>query len=775
MTTLLYRIGRFSASRPLAMIAIWLAAAIAVVGLSNSVGRELEDSFSVPGLDSQIAVELLSQAHSDQAGLTARVVLTPTGGHGTFLGDPTAVADLRSAQERVAALPNVLGTTDTAALVADDAQLAIAEGVLSADGRIAVIVVQYPVLEDLAPADLDHLVATVEAERVDSSLQIEMGGDLFFAFDEPATNASELVGLAAAVVILLVSFGSVIAMGLPIGMALFGLALGVSSMSLVTYLIEIPSWAPDIGVMVGLGVGIDYALFIVTRHREFLARAMTVEESAGRAVATAGQAVVVAGGTVVIAILGLAVAGVPFVTAAGVAISCIVAIMVIASVTLLPALLGLAGPWIDRFGLHRRTARPIAGNSVSHDSMTVTPPRWLRWGDHVAGHAWPYAIGVTAVLLATAAPVLALRLGFPDEGTQPESATQRRAYDLVADGFGPGVNGPLLIAVDLTNGETDLAELTAAIGSDPGIVATTPAFVDESAGVATIIAYPTTSPQDDATVATIERLRSSVLPDALVGTGVSAHVGGQTATVSDVAGRVSERLPVFIVAVVILSFLLLMTVFRSVLVPLKAALMNLLSIGAAYGVLVMVFQWGWGAGLIGLESTVPIVSFIPMFMFAILFGLSMDYEVFLLSRVREEYLATGDNDWSVTHGLASTARVITSAALIMIAVFVGFVFGDDPTTKMFGLGLATAIFVDATVVRVILVPATMTLLGDANWWLPVWLDRLLPTIDIEGESGLPQPELAVVGSGTETGQLVGVHDRQDPHDLAVDNLGARGR
>jgi len=713
MSHALYRLGRFSARKPWRIIGLWLAISALVVGAAASFGRELEDSFEVPGLDSQQAVDLLSEARSAQAGLTARVVMTPLDTDTTFL-DPAPRAALAEARADLDGLANVLGTTE----------------MISDDGRIALVSLQYPVTEDLSPDDLEALKEAVTEARQDSILQVEAGGDLFFTFEEPETGTGELIGLVAAVVILLLAFGSVIAMGLPIGMALFGLAVGISSMSLITFLIDIPSFAPQMASMIGLGVGIDYALFLVTRHREFLFRGMTVEESVGRAVATAGQAVLFAGGTVVIAILGLAVAGVPFMTAAGVATSVIVLIMVLASITLLPAFLGLAGHWINRLGIHRRSGR---GSAIGSG--------WERWGRHVSAHAWAYAIGVTALLVALTSPVLGLQLGFPDEGTQPESRTERRAYDLVAEGFGAGINGPLVIAVDVAGDTSIVDPLVAALSGDVGVSVVAPAEVDIEAGVATIIAFPTTSPQDRATIETVERLRSEVFPRVLDGSTATAHVGGLTANFADIGGRVNDRLPYFIASVIGLSFLLLMFLFRSIVVPLKAALLNLLSIGAAYGVLVMVFQWGWGKELIGLETTVPIVSFIPMFMFAILFGLSMDYEVFLLSRVREEYAATGDNDRSVIAGLANTARVITSAALIMISVFGGFVLGDDPVIKMMGLGLATAILVDATIVRVVLVPATMKLMGDANWWLPAWLDRLLPTVDIDGEAGLPEPVL----------------------------------
>ena len=565
MSSILYRLGRFSARRHWLVIGTWLVAAVAVILASGAFGRDLEDSFAVPGLDSQQAVELLSAAQSDRAGLTARVVATPADG-ATFFDSAESRAALADLESSVAALPNVLGTSDPAGALADGPDAAASLGGVSADGRVALITVQYPVLEELDHGDLVNLKDAVAEIRAGSPLRIEMGGDLFFNFEEPENGTAELIGIIAAMVILLLAFGSLIAMGLPIGMAIFGLALGIASMSLVTYLIDIPSWAPQMGSMIGLGVGIDYALFLVTRHREFLARGMTVEESVGRAVATAGQAVIFAGGTVVIAILGLAVAGVPFMTAAGVATSVIVLIMVVASMTLLPAFLGLSGHWINRLGIHRR-----------HGAGTGVGNGWIRWGRHVSKHAWPYAIGVTALLVALTAPVLALQLGFPDEGTQPESRTERQAYDLVADGFGPGLNGPLVIAVDISEDPTVVASLAAAVAADPGIVTVAPPEVDTGAGVATLVAFPTTSPQDDATFETVQRLRAEVFPAVLGDSPATAHVGGQTANFGDVANRVTDRLPWFIAAVVLLSFLLLMVVFRSILVPLKAALLNLLS------------------------------------------------------------------------------------------------------------------------------------------------------------------------------------------------------
>jgi len=690
MSNLLYRLGRSAATRPCVAIGAWAVLALVVIASSVAFGRELEESFEAPGLDSYQAAELLTDAQAGEGGVTANVVLEAH----------DAAAQLPTVEAALDALPHVLGTSSSVA----------------PDGDIALVRVQYPAVEHLEASDLDNLKAAIADLRDESSLKLEAGGDLFFAFEEAPAGLGEVAGIVVAMIVLLIAFGSLVAMGLPIGMALFGLVIGITSMKLVTYLIDIPAWAPELAAMVGVGVGIDYALFLVTRHREHLAQGMPVAEAAGRALASAGQAVIFAGGTVVVAILGLLVAGIPFVTGGGVAISAMVLVMVLASVTLLPALLGLAG--------HRINGRRRRGDGAHRPSTG-----WYRWGAHVTRNATAYLVGGAVLMIALAAPVLALNLGFPDDGTKPETRTERRAYDLIADGFGPGANGPLVIAVDVSQDASVVTPLAEAVAADPGITSVGDPIVDLKAGVATLVAQPTTSPQDEATQETVRRLRSEVFPAVLHDTSATAHVGGQTATFADLGDRVQERMPRFVVAVLLLSFLLLTLLFRSVLVPLKAVLMNLLSVGAAYGVLVMVFQWGWAAGLIGVESTVPIVSFIPLFMFAILFGLSMDYEVFLLSRVREEYRRHGDNTRAVIAGIAGTGRTITAAALIMVAVFSGFILGSDPVVKMMGVGLATAILLDATAVRLVLVPATMKLLGNANWWLPRWLDRLLPELD----------------------------------------------
>ncbi|MCL8017352.1 MMPL family transporter [Streptomyces sp. AS02] len=751
----LLRLGASAARRPWRVIAAWLVVATLAVLAAVAFGGRNADSITAPGLDSQRAAELIERAGTGQEGMTAQVVVTPLDGAATFFDHDSARTALTRLQTEVKRLPHVLGASDPAGALDAGGDTAVRGGLVSADGRIAVVRVQYPDQSRLSAEDLDALVDLGDRLRAELPLRIEMGGNLFYAFSDPDGGASELIGLLAAAAILFLAFGSLVAAALPIGMAVFGLTVGVATMTVLAGVTDVPTFAPVLGSMVGLGVGIDYALFVLARHREYLARGLDPHEAAGRAVATAGRPVVFAGGTVVVSILGLAVANVPFMTVGGFAVSIVVLIMVVASVTLLPAFLGAAGPRLARAGRIGRIGRALQTGKPGRlarrrDPVAGAAPAvgWRRWIGHVSRHPMPYAVGAAGLLLTATLPVLGLRVGLPDDGSLPHSRTERRAYDLVAEGFGPGTNGPLVIAADPAGDPGVLDRLVATVAADPGIASVAPTHIDRATGIATLVVFPTTSPQDEATADTIVRLRTDVLPTAIGHGPARAHVGGAAASLSDVGQRTSERLPVFVAAVLAMSFLLLTLVFRSVLVPLKAVLLNLLSIGAAYGVMIAVFQWGWGGTLIGLEATVPIVSFIPMFLFAILFGLSMDYEVFLLSRVREEYLRTGDNGTAIVEGVSGTARIITSAALIMVAVFLSFAVAEDPSTKMFGLGLATAIFIDATVVRMVLVPATMTLLGRTNWWLPRWLDRLLPrgpvgTDDTEPESTgeAPRPRL----------------------------------
>ncbi|GAA1411868.1 MMPL family transporter [Kitasatospora putterlickiae] len=755
LSKVLLRLGTNAARHPWRVIAAWLVAATLAVLAAVAFGGRPADSMTAPGLDSQRAAELIERAGTGQEGMTAHVVVTPLDGGATFFGDDGARTALTRLRAEVTRLPHVLGTSDPAGALDAGGDTAVRGGLVSADGRIAVVRVQYPDQSRLSAEDLDALVALGDRLRAELPLRVEMGGNLFYAFSDADGGLSELIGLLAAAAILFLAFGSLVAAALPIGMAVFGLTVGVATMTVLAGVTDVPTFAPVLGSMVGLGVGIDYALFVLARHREYLARGLDPQEAAGRAVATAGRPVVFAGGTVVVSILGMAVANVPFMTVGGLAVSIVVLTMVLASVTLLPAFLGVAGPRLGRAGRivrALRAGRPgRSGRRRDTEAGAVPAAGWRRWIGHVSRHPVPYAVGAVGLLLTATLPVLGLRVGLPDDGSLPQSRTERRAYDLVAEGFGPGTNGPLVIAADPAGDPGVLDRLVATVAADPGIASVAPTHVDRATGIATLVVFPTTSPQDKATADTIARLRTEVLPAAIGPGPARAHVGGAAASLSDVGERTSQRLPVFVAAVLALSFLLLMLVFRSVLVPLKAVLLNLLSIGAAYGIMVAVFQWGWGGALIGLEATVPIVSFIPMFLFAILFGLSMDYEVFLLSRVREEYLRTGDNGTAIVEGVSGTARIITSAALIMVAVFLSFAVADDPSAKMFGLGLATAIFIDATVVRMVLVPATMTLLGRANWWLPGWLDRMLPRgpvgidaaddTDLESTGGAPRPRL----------------------------------
>ncbi|MPY92836.1 MAG: MMPL family transporter [Acidimicrobiia bacterium] len=713
MSRLLFRLGHASARHPWRVLLFWVLAAVATVGVRQGIGGEPNDDFQLPGTETQAARDLLEERFPEQAGTTGQVV---------FAAETGVLADAGNR----AAVEATLGQLASVEHVVDVSDPFDARGpTISPDGRIGFTTLTF----DEQTLDKEIAEATEAATEVgrDAGVQVEVSGTIMASAQE--MEGGELVGLAVAVVVLLVAFGSLVATGIPIGTALFGLFIGLAGVGILSGITDVPTVSPMLATMIGLGVGIDYALFVVTRHRQFLHEGWSVPDAAGRANATAGQSVLFAGMTVVIAIMGLIVAGIPSIATMGYAAAIVVLVAMAGAITLLPAFLGLAGHRIDslrvgrRRGLEAEAHRTVAG----------------RWADRVGRRPWPYALVSFGLLVALGAPLLSMRVGFADDGNQPADTTARKAYDLLAEGFGVGFNGPLTVVVDLPTpgaGDEVLPSLTAGLAGDPGLVSLSPAQLNPSGDTAVLFAFPATAPQDEATSQLVHRLRDDVIPVALEGTGAEVHLAGWQAAQIDISERMSSRLPAFVGAVVGLSFLLLMVVFRSVLVPLKAAVMNLLSIGAAYGVVVAVFQWGWMKDLVGLEETVPVFPFLPMIMFAILFGLSMDYEVFLLSRVREAYVRSGDSHRSVVEGLASTARVITSAALIMISVFGAFVLSSDVILKMFGLGLATAVLVDATVVRMVLVPATMALLGNANWWLPRWLDRLLPHVDMDGAHNL---------------------------------------
>jgi RND superfamily putative drug exporter len=672
----------------------------------------------------------------------------------TFLADVAEIDDVQALES-----PYAPGNESQISSQGDDA------------GRIA-----YASFE--SPSDADFEETTEVGRQIRAlipdvdGLEVEVGGAAFAEFEVPS---SEVLGIGFAIIILIIAFGSVLAMGLPIGVALAGIASGSIIAGLLSQVVAMPDFTSTIGIMIGLGVGIDYALFIVTRFRENLHKGHSVEGSTLIAMETAGRAVLFAGTTVVISLMGMLIMQLSFVSGLAIGAATVVAMTLIASLTLLPALLGFAG---ERIEVTRRRGLIAAGliavglvgvglgfPAVLGITLPVAvvvilasfafaplrkqvldrPPKPLRetlsyrWSRVIQHRPWTAVIVGAAMLIVLALPLLGLRLGFSDEGNYPEDTTTRQAYDLLAEGFGPGFNGPLSIAAELPPG-TDAAELQAvtdAVAADPGVAFVSPAQTnDETAPTAALWrVIPTTAPQDADTSDLVNRLRDDVLPTATAGTGVDVAVTGTVAINEDFTDYLSERLPYFFAAVLGLSFLLLMVVFRSLLVPLKAVIMNLLSIGAAYGIVVAVFQWGWGGGLLDIDGA-PIEPFVPMMLFAIVFGLSMDYEVFLLSRIREEWDRTGDSRTSVADGLASTARVITAAAAIMVVVFGSFLGESDRVVKLFGLGLSIAVLIDATIVRLLLVPATMELLGDRNWWIPRWLDRILPRVHIEAPADL---------------------------------------
>jgi putative drug exporter of the RND superfamily len=578
------------------------------------------------------------------------------------------------------------------------------------------------------PIDLAKHMRSIAKAANSDALQVELGGYMFTDQTQPA---SEAIGVLAAMFILLIAFGSLLAMGLPIMTALFGIGIGLALVNLLARVLDVPSFAPQVTAMIGIGVGIDYALFIATRYRESLHEGADPEAAVVYALDTSGRAVLFAGSTVVISLLGLFLIGVSFIRGLAIGASLAVLFVMAAAVTLLPAVLGFVGHTIDKFALPSARKR-----------QTVEHSFWARWSRVLQARPWPAAIAGLLVLVVLALPVFSLRLGVADSGNDATKFTTRRAYDLLSQGFGPGFNGPLLVAGEV-HSPADLAaaaKVATAIARDPDVAQVSPPIPSPNGKGVLLQVVPKDSPQDESTTKLVHRLRDDTVPAATSGSTLDLHVGGQTAIGVDLADTLGQRLPYMFLAILVFSFVLLMVVFRSLLVPLKAVIMNLLSIGAAYGVIVAIFQWGWVKSALGVGKEGPIEAWVPMMLFAIVFGLSMDYEVFLLSRIKEEYDRSRDNASAVALGLAKTARLITAAAAIMICVFGSFVLSDQRVLKLVGFGLAFAVLIDATVVRLVLVPATMELLGDRNWWLPSWLEWL-PRVHIEG-SEPPAPAAA---------------------------------
>jgi RND superfamily putative drug exporter len=762
MARVLYRLGRGCARHRRVVLAVWVVLAVAISLVANSVGRETSNNLSLPGTNSTAATDLLDDRLPQQANGTNPVVLeAPQGQKLTSGANRKAVDETVKSLERNQYVRSAVSPLSRAG-----------KDALSKDERIGYI----SVLLTIGPDEIDEDQANEIIDAADpareAGLRVAVGGYLGEEVSKPDTGTSEVVGIVAAIIILLFAFGTVAAMPLPIVTALIAVITGLSVIGLLGHVVDVPDVGPTLGIMIGLGVGIDYALFIVTRHRGFLAQGLPVEEAVGRAVATSGSAIVFAGSTVVIALCSLFLAGIPLVSVMGLAAAVVVVVAMAAAITLLPAILAILGGRIESLKL------PFV-RSAPHDHR---PHGWARWAHWVARHAWPAMVAAIAVLVVLALPTFDLELGAQDDGELPKGTEARDAYDLISQGFGPGYTGPLLIAVDFggdpahpdrkklnqVQSQQEQAKQAAALGepvsqsqqrqlaqqeafykskaSDPRLVKlenkisktkdvdlVSTAKVNKSGSAAVFTATANTAPAAQPTDDLVEDLRSTVIPDALQGTSLTAYVDGETAGYIDLASKISDKLPSVIAIVVALAFLLLMLAFRSVLVPLTSALMNLISVAAAYGVLTAVFQKGWGAELIGLEGPVPIASYVPLIMFAILFGLSMDYQVFLVTRVHEHYQKNRDNLNAVVDGLAVSARVITSAALIMVCVFGSFILDADVVVKQFGVGLAVAIALDASIVRCVLVPAVMVRLGRANWWFPGWLDRILPRIGIEGE------------------------------------------
>jgi RND superfamily putative drug exporter len=706
------------------VLVVWFALLLLVGFLSKAAGGKDTTNFSLPGTESQQAIDLLKARFPARSGDTADIVFAAPGASGVDgvrAQIEAAVAAAAHANPHISGVVSPFGPGG-ARQISSDRHVAFAEIHLDTSSN------------NLPASTGSNIKAVIErAAPPGAGLKMAFGGFLFTSRTPP--GGTEAIGLLAAVIILMVAFGSLLAMGMPIFIAIFSIFIGLGLIALLANVMEIASFTSLITAMIGIGVGIDYALFIVTRYRQGLSDGLEPADAVELAVDTSGRAVLFAGCTVVIALMGMFLMALSFVNGLAVGAAFAVLITMAASVTLLPAMLGFAGRNIDKFHVPR--LKSSTGSAEARRGF------WFRWSRQIQRRPWPFAVGALGLLLLLAYPVTHLKLGFPDAGNDPKATTTRQAYDLLGQGFGKGYNGPLIVAVSLPD-PSSLAvaqRLDAALAADPGSAAVSPVQPNSPTHptAAVIMVTPRTAPQDAATGSWVGHIRRDVIKPAVAGTGVVAKTTGNASFNIDVTHKMSSRLPWFFGAVIALSFLLLMAVFRSVLVPLKAAIMNLLSIAAAFGVLVAVFEWGWGAKLIGIEKQ-PIASFSPMMLFAILFGLSMDYEVFLLSRVKEEYDRTGDNGLAVADGLAATARVITAAAAIMVTVFFGFLFQTDAVAKLFGLGLGIAILVDATVVRMVLVPATMELLGDANWWLPGWLRRILPHISVEAAAPSHEPD-----------------------------------
>ncbi len=703
----------------------WIVALVGVSIAANAIGTRQATNFTLPGTESQRAVDLLQSKFPAQAGDQDEIVFRAPNGP---IDTPAQRARIQPMLRQVAGQPHVSGVVSPFSREGSDA--------ISKDGRIAFATVSFDErANDLPKSAVDRVISIAQGAQSDQ-LQVELGGQAIQQAQQPSFGFTTAIGILAAIVVLLITFGSLVAMGLPIATALLGLGTGVGLIAFGSQVLDMPDFATELAVMIGLGVGIDYSLFIVTRFRESYRQSGDVEASVVAAMDTAGRAIVFAGCTVIIALLGMFALGVSFLYGVAVAASLTVLLTMLAALTVLPVLLSRFGARIGR----RRRDRGEAATA----GPSTTQGLWARWALLIQRRPWPAALAGLAIMLVLVAPVLTMRLGTSDAGNDPPSQTTREAYDLLAEGFGPGFNGPLQLVAALPRAgdEQALDRVSSVLRHDPDVASVAPPRLTPDGRTAVVLAYPRSAPQDQATTDLVNRLRDSTLPRVERATQATILVGGVTAGQIDFSHTLSDKLPLFIAIIVLLSALLLLFVFRSLLIPLQAALMNLLSIGASLGLVVAVFQHGWLGGLLGVEPG-PIDAFIPVLLFAIVFGLSMDYEVFLVSRIHEEWTHRRDASGAVVRGLATTGRVITAAATIMVCVFLSFVLIDQRVVKMFGLSLAGAVFLDAFVIRSLLVPATLEILGRITWILPSWMERRLPHLAIEP----PEPRVETQEAG----------------------------
>jgi RND superfamily putative drug exporter len=737
------KLARWSTTHRKYVVIGWVLLLFAVNAFAQSAGTDYSNNFTLPNSDAQRAADLLQSSFPAQAGDRDQIAFKVSSG--TVLA-PAVRTRMSAMFAEVEKLPHV------SAVISPYSGAAAGKSI-SANKKIAFATVVFDEKANLLPKSAPERVVEVARAAGERSLQVELGGQAIEATEQAGFGVSTAVGLLAAIVVLLLTFGSLIAMGLPIVTALFGLGTGLGAIALFTHVVDTPNFSSELAAMIGLGVGIDYALFILTRFREAYATPGPTfgdaRESVVQAIDTAGRAVLFAGCTVVIALLGMMLLGVDFLYGVAISASIGVLLVMLASLTLLPALLTLAGARVAAGG--RRARKRAAARGAGGGQAPQAAPggtAWIRWSAFVQSRPKTIAVVSALVMLLIAAPATALRLGSSDASNDPANQTTHRAYELLAEGFGEGFNGPLLIVAKVPNAQNEAAEqgvlltsvkaasspvarLRAAIAATPGVVSVAPARLNPAGDVATITVYPRSSPQAYATTQLVSQLREHVVPPIEHSTGMNVYVGGVTAGAVDFATTLGHKLPLFIGVVVLLSALLLMIVFRSLVIPLQAAVMNLLSIGASLGVIVAIFQWGWLGSLFGVQQG-PIESFIPVMLFAIVFGLSMDYEVFLVSRIHERWTHTRDNERAVGEGLALTGRVVTAAAAIMVCVFLSFMLGEDRVIKEFGLSLASAVFLDALVVRCLLLPATLSVVGSITWSLPAPLARVLPRLNIEG-------------------------------------------